>query len=161
MPCVTTSVARILIVCGLPGAGKTTVARRLSLERGGIRLCPDDWMNLLGVDLYDQDVRARVERLQWTVATETVLAGATAVIEWGTWARAERDTIREWCRTHDVGVELHFLDVPIEELWARLRVRNEQAGEAVISRADLETWATTAFEAPTPDELALFDEPLS
>ena len=153
--------ARILIVCGLPGAGKTTVATRLARERSGIRLSPDDWMNELGVDLYDQDVRGRVERIQWDLATALALVGMTSVIEWGTWSRYERDAIRTWCRAHDVGVELHFLDVPIDVLWERLRVRNEQPGETVISRADLETWAATSFEPPTPEEQALFDRPIS
>ena len=153
--------ARILIVCGLPGAGKTTVATRLANERRGVRLCPDDWMNALGVDLYDQDVRARVERIQWDLAKELALTRTTAVIEWGTWQRTERDVIREWCRENDVGVELHFLDVPLDELWDRLRVRNEQPGETIISRADLETWASTSFDTPTADELALFDAPLA
>jgi predicted kinase len=150
-----------LIACGLPGAGKTTVATRLADERRGVRLSPDDWMNALGVGLYDPDLRARVERIQWDLAKEVALAGTTAIIEWGTWQRAERDVIREWCRAHGVGVELHFLDVPLDELWKRLRVRNEQPGETVISRADLESWATTSFDAPTADELALFDAPLT
>lgn len=152
--------ARILIVCGLPGAGKTTVATRLAHERGGIRLCPDEWMRALEIDLYAQPARANIERLQWTLAQDLVRTGVSAVIEWGTWARAERDAIRAWCRDNDVGVELHFLDVPLDELWSRLRVRNEQAGEVVIPREILRYWASTAFEAPTLEELALFDAPL-
>ena len=153
--------ARVLIVCGLAGAGKTTVATRLARERNGIRLCPDEWMRALDIDLYSQPARANIERLQWTLAQDLVRTGVSAIIEWGTWRRAERDAIREWCRAHDIGVELHYLDVPIEELWSRLRVRNRQPGEVVIPREFLVHWATNAFEPPTPDELALFDAPLS
>ena len=151
---------RILIVCGLAGAGKTTTAHRLAAARGGIRLCPDEWMRALDIDLYEQPARANIERLQWTLAQDLVRNGISAIIEWGTWSRNERDDIREWCRAKDIGVELHFLDVPVDELWERLRVRNEQPGEVVIPHFLLDHWANNAFEAPTPDELDQFDAPL-
>ena len=36
--------ARLLLTCGLPGSGKTTLARRLATERGAVRLSKDEWM---------------------------------------------------------------------------------------------------------------------
>jgi predicted kinase len=44
----------LYLVCGLPGAGKTTFAKQLELETGALRLCPDEWMAVLGVDLFDR-----------------------------------------------------------------------------------------------------------
>ena len=151
--------ARVILLCGLPGSGKTTSARRLAAERPGLRLSPDEWMAALDIDLYDQPARARVEQLQWQVARDVVALGVTVIIEWGTWAREERDTIRRWCREHGVGVELHHLDVPTEVLWERLQRRNQVPGETVIERHDLLQWEAELFEAPSPEELALFDPP--
>jgi len=34
----TTSEARLILTCGLPGAGKTTVARELAADRGAVLL---------------------------------------------------------------------------------------------------------------------------
>ena len=59
-----------------------------------------------------------------------------------------------------VGVELHYLEVPAEELWRRVDARNSQppwVGHP-IRRTDLDRWIRT-FQAPDADELALFDAP--
>lgn len=147
-----------MLLCGLPGSGKTTVARDLVRTRDAIRLCPDDWMASLGVDLFDEAMRARIEAVQWELAQEMVQRGLTVVIEWGVWSRAERDEVRVRARDLGVRVELRFLDEPIDVLWERVRHRNETGppGTPIISREDLVAWSTR-FEPPTPDELSRFD----
>jgi predicted kinase len=39
---------KLIIVCGLPGSGKTTHAKQLEQELRAIRLCPDEWITALG-----------------------------------------------------------------------------------------------------------------
>jgi len=73
----------LIIVCGLPGSGKTTHAHRLVTERGGVRFSPDDWMSALGVNLWDAAMRERVEALQWLMAKDLLRVGGTAIVEWG------------------------------------------------------------------------------
>ncbi|MFE0150582.1 AAA family ATPase [Nonomuraea sp. NPDC059007] len=53
--------ALLIVLCGLPGSGKTTLARRLAAELPAVRLCPDEWLAKLGVDLYDEGARERLE----------------------------------------------------------------------------------------------------
>lgn len=86
------------IVCGLPGSDKTALAKRLEDEYGGVRFCPDEWMAALGIDLFDEVLRDRVEQLQWQFALRLLQLGQVVVIEWGTWGRNERDALREDAR---------------------------------------------------------------
>ena len=95
--------ARLIIVCGLPGSGKTTVAQALEHDFGAVRLSPDDWMDALSVNLYDEESRQRIETLQWTLAQRLLALGMVVIIEWGTWARAERDTLR--LRARELGAD--------------------------------------------------------
>ncbi|HEY5784619.1 MAG TPA: ATP-binding protein [Microlunatus sp.] len=144
----------LIIVCGLPGAGKTTVARSLASERTGIRLCPDDWLEALDISLWDERLRDRIERLQWDLGRELLRAGNVVIIEWGTWGREERDRLLMEARTLGAQVELVFLDPPLDELWRRIETRGQE--DPPIPRSDLDRW-DRVFERPGEDELAEYD----
>src|SRR4051794_30799972 len=151
---------RLILVCGLPGSGKTTLARRLAPEVPAVRFCPDEWKHDLGIDYYDEDMRVRLEARLWRLGQDLLGLGQSVIFENGFWAREERDDLRLAARSLGVGVELHYLEAPIDELWRRLAIRNGagQPGTAPIKREDLRRWARE-FEAPDAAELALFDEP--
>ena len=150
---------RLILICGLPGSGKTTLAKRLALEVPAVRFCPDEWKHDLGIDYYDEDRRVRLEQRLWRLGQELLGLGQSVILENGFWAREERDELRLRARSLGVAVELHYLEAPIDELWRRLEIRNERAmpGTVPISREDLEKWALQ-FEAPDAAEQALFDE---
>jgi predicted kinase len=150
--------ARLVLVCGLPGAGKTTLARSLAAELGAVRLCPDEWLADLGADLFDEPLRARLERRLRALALELVAGGRSVVLEFGFWSRAERDELRRAARDLGVAVELRYLDVPFDELVRRVESRDEP-GTARLTRALMDSYRPL-FEPPAPDELALFDPPL-
>ncbi|MEU4221132.1 ATP-binding protein [Actinoplanes sp. NPDC026623] len=144
----------LVIVCGLPGSGKTTKAKEIAVRRGGLRLGPDEWMTALGVSLWDGPMRERVEALQWSVAEELLLLGGTAIIEWGTWARSERDALRRRARELGAAVHLLYLDAPDDELWRRIHARARE--DPPIRRSDIDGWRRH-FEAPDEQEFGLYD----
>lgn len=121
-----------------------------------IRVSADEWMNAIGINLWDAGTRARIEELQWTLTKQILGIGGTVVIEWGTWGRSERDLLRSEARKLGAAVELHFLDVPLDVLFERVRNRNMESPP--ITREDLDLW-DKQFQRPSAEELKLFDPP--
>ncbi|SDH51216.1 hypothetical protein SAMN05216553_12556 [Lentzea fradiae] len=149
-------VPRLILLCGLPCAGKTTLAKRLEREVPAVRLCPDEWISDLGVDLFDEAFRDRLERRFRRLARDLLLLGQDVVLEFGFWSRAERDELRDMARALGVPVQLRFLDVPFDELVRRLDVRNRTDALVVITEEQMAGYAQV-FEAPDEAELSQYD----
>src|SRR5438477_13005012 len=153
------SSTRLVLICGLPASGKSTLARQLAPKISAIRLDKDEWATQLDADVWDEEFRARLEHQLWVLAQDLLAQGQSVILEWGHWARAERDEKRLRARALGVGVELHYLDAPLEELIARAERRNE-SGEwtaSPMTRAHFEKW-TTIFQPPDEEEILLFDK---
>jgi len=145
----------LILICGLPGSGKTTLAKRLEIERPALRLTPDEWLARMAVDGYDEDKRKAVELLQWDIAQRALGLGDDVILEWGFWTRRERDEIRAQAARLGASTKLYYLNVPLEDLKRRLVARNAALPSETfpVEAAQLEMWAKQ-FERPTQDELA-------
>ena len=150
--------ARLVVVCGLPGSGKTTLAKQLESNMPALRLSADDWMNDLSVNLHEESSRAKIEALQWTLTKRLLVLGEKVIVEWGAWSKAERTRLRNEARALGAVVELHYLAAPLEELFARIQKRG--AEDPPITWEALQDWVSL-FEPPTAEEMALFDRPLA
>jgi predicted kinase len=147
----------LVLLCGLPASGKTTLARTLADAYRAVRLDPDAWELALGVDPFDEGFQIRLEGRFWELTQRLLVLRTSVVLEWGFWARSERDEKREAARALGAAVELRFLDAPYEELVRRVEARHAAGGIAITER-HMERYREI-FEPPTDDELALYDRP--
>ncbi|WP_345466194.1 AAA family ATPase [Deinococcus carri] len=150
----------LFLLVGLPGAGKTTLARRLEQEHSALRLTPDEWMRPLFGASESDNKRAVLEHdLLWSVAARALSLGVNVVLDYGFWSREERELYRERARALGVRAELHMLDVPLEELWRRLEERNRNLPPATfpVTREELLEWDGW-FQRPDAAELARWAE---
>lgn len=152
-------IGRLFVVVGLPGSGKTTLAQSLAGRHGAVRLNPDEWMTDLGIDLFDTGFRDRLERRMVVLTAELLALGGRVVVEFGSWARAERDHLLAVGRAAGAAVELHVLDPGVEELWLRLSRRNAEPGQVPIDWETLEGYLAL-WAPPDPAERERYDRPL-
>jgi shikimate kinase len=86
---------RLVVITGLPGSGKTTLATELARSMPAVRMCPDDWMMSSGIDLWRRVVERDSEG-RWSSRSIT------------------RSELEEWCETYEPPTdgELATYDTP-------------------------------------------------
>jgi predicted kinase len=151
-------VATLHLMVGLPCSGKTTLARKLEHEYSALRLTPDEWqLRLFGQDAEDPEHNVRhalIEALLWEVASRALVLGTNVILDFGFWAREEREDYRSRAKELGASSEVHFLDVSEEELLRRLARRNAQRAPMAfrIPEEMMQPWVAL-FQKPTLDEL--------
>ena len=72
------SFTRLVLMCGPPDSGKTTLARRLSAQLSAVSFSPDEWLTQLGA-VTDHPLREPLGDLQWRLAQELLAKGQSVL----------------------------------------------------------------------------------
>ncbi|MEU3465650.1 ATP-binding protein [Streptomyces sp. NPDC006733] len=153
----TQPVSTVVLMCGPPGAGKTTYAMAL-VGRGYVRLSIDEvvWQRIggrdagrvLGEERYDA-LKDEVRREQRQELVALMRAGRDVVVDYSFWSRAARDEYKELVEHHGCRWELVHLKADRATLECRLAVRNRQEGaNAVTVEEGLLDRYLAGFEEP-------------
>ena len=150
--------ATLHLMVGLPCSGKTTLAQKLEHELPALRLNLDEWhIRLFGQDAEEPEHDARhrlIEAILWNIASRVLELGSNVILDYGFWAREEREDYRLRAKKLGERSEVHYLEVPEDELLRRLKKRNSRPSQEsfLISEEAMKPWIAI-FQKPTPDEL--------
>ena len=146
--------ATLHLTVGLPGTGKTTLARRLEADQGVLRLTKDEWVRALFGAAPPAGADDVIEGRLIDVALRALALGTDVVLDFGLWSRSERAALRDAAASVGAACVLHFLSLTVEEQRRRLDRRQREAPETTwpMSDDELARWAAS-FDVPTPGEL--------
>ncbi len=146
------------MMVGLPCSGKTTKAKEIENEVSALRLTPDEWhVSLFGRDIFDPEHDQRhnlIESMLWQIAARSLTLGMNIILDFGFWAKEEREDFRSRARDLDARSEIIFMDVDDEELMRRVKTRNENLTDTVhyIPEDMMKSWMQF-FQKPDITEL--------
>ena len=136
--------ADLILIVGSTGAGKTTYARRLADELGGVRFSIDEWMTTLFWSDSPQPIEfewtiERVRRCEAQImATVRELASrrVPAILDLGFTTKEHRDRFRSFAAETKLSAAVHFIDVPADVRWLRVDRRNTERGATYAMQVD-------------------------
>jgi predicted kinase len=149
------------LISGLPCSGKTTYAAALRSGTAGVLFSLDRWL-ITSFGRYSiaeighpEHVRRVLScrELIWSVATELLERGVDVILDDGFFFRENRMQFVARSLAAGAGARIHFLDVPLDVLRARLDRRNARLPRYnfAIDPATLEAFVGL-YEAPSSGE---------
>jgi predicted kinase len=146
--------ATMLLMVGLPAAGKTTRAKQLAAAHRALRLTPDHWMVPLFGDPLAGGKRWVLEGRLISVALQALRLGTSVVLDFGLWGRDERSALRWLARSAGAACQVVYLPVAKDVQLARIAHRQATAPHQTfpMSEADVDAWREQ-FQAPDASEL--------
>lgn len=156
--------ARLIIVTGPVGAGKTTYSLSLSKGIGAVRFSIDPWMqNLFSKDMTSLDYDWMIERVNrcylqiWQVAEQILKLDGNVVLDLGFTTKEQRDHFSDLAKRLNIVPEVHYLSAPTDVRKKRVEKRNIEKDPGVYSFEVTDfmfNFMEPRYEIPDEHELA-------
>ena len=124
------------LLCGLPGTGKSTYAKKLEGNTKGVVLNHDVWLvGIFGPNAPDDFERnhATIWRLLWELAERLLTLGVDVILDFGLWYRFEREDFRKRALSLGAQCKLHFVTCSPTVQERRIQARNMIAKDRNLS----------------------------
>lgn len=141
----------IYLLCGLPGSGKSTYAKRLEKE-GVVRLTLDEELfarfgREFPSEKYNEYENETKNQLKGILQSK-IQTGESVVLDYGFWKKASRDEYKEFVTQIGGEWKLLYFKVPVENLKERLKARN--AGDQINNHLISQDLLDRLFRKATP-----------
>lgn len=155
--------ARLILVCGPTGAGKTTYSMDLCDEIKAVRFSIDPWMQtLFAKDMVSLDFSWMMERVNrcyeqiWEISEQILAFGGNVVLDLGFTTKSQRDIFVNKALSLGINAEIHYLDALTETRRQRVAKRNVEKDPTVYSFEVTDimfNFMEPKFEVPEESEL--------
>lgn len=132
--------ARLILVCGPTGVGKTTYSLSLAKEIEAIRFSIDPWMQtLFSQDMTTLDFTWMMERVNrcyeqiWKVSEQILAIHGNVILDLGFTTKEQRDMFSNRARALNIDPEIHYLDATTDTRKQRVDKRNKEKDPSVYT----------------------------
>lgn len=144
------NLSRIILLCGIPAAGKSTYAAKLAGGNENIAIeCADTWRGKLSStgDESDQSHNARIFlRILPDAVRKLLRKGKTVIIDVTAVAKKDRKSWVQLAKSNQVEIECHYFAPNVDSALERNKNRDRKVPEEVIKKF------ANKFEIPTVEE---------
>jgi len=155
--------ARIIIVTGPTGVGKTTYSLSFSKEIEAVRFSIDPWMQILfSKDMTTLDYSWMIERVHrcydqiWQVAEQILALDGNVVLDLGFTTKEQRNHFTDLAKGLGIDPEVHYLTASTATRKKRVEIRNEEKDPSVYSFEVTDfmfNFMEPKYEIPSQEEL--------
>ncbi len=145
------------IMCGLPGTGKSSYARKLATDKDAVLFSLDEWMTDLLGDSYKNTEFERFvlpcQKMIWRASLPLLDREIEFVYDFAIYSKKGRKELFDKIRGYGAEAIIYYFNIPHETCKERLRRRgvSKTVHEAVVTPEQFDK-LVTYFVPPSEDE---------